>query len=103
MNQIAVTKITKTKAGVTTRHMTLPENVWEDIVANGSGEANVTWEKRKVQPVSAKEVELVKPDLQEVELAPKTEEPVSEEESSEEAASPAETKGTKKAKSKSKR
>lgn len=97
MNQIPVIKITKTKSGETRRNMTLPENIWNNIVANGSGDANVEWEKRKVEPVVAKEVELVKPD---VELVSRVEEPAEE---ISVPASPAAKKGTEKAKSKNRR
>lgn len=60
MEQIAVTKIeTLSNGEKAVRNMMLPKNIWEDIVQNGSGNANVEWKLRAIEPIVTRSVEII--------------------------------------------
>lgn len=59
MEQIAVTKIIKESNGSEThRNMTLPKNIWETIVKNGS-EIGVSWKLRQPIKIDTKPLEMI--------------------------------------------
>ena len=85
MEQIAVIKITTERNGNQIhRNMTLPKNIWEQIVSGEAIERNVTWQLRKIEPVVMKETKIIQENIKEVELIGKTEEDIFEEDFAEE-------------------
>lgn len=68
MEQIAVVKITKESGREVRRNMTLPKNIWEQILSINP-EGNTTYELRKVEPVTLKETHLIEKEIKEVNLS----------------------------------